>query len=246
MSKTTTVSNGQFLFGKYIVIIACVAVSVAMGRLIWWSFLQTWDWFRYMDAVPEVAYVSLCFAVIFQFGQNICTFFFGKYRARTNEMQRRLDGYKNIPDPSLGDAYIRYMSIKDERNFAKAGMLFWGFGFVVTAFVDAWTNVAQMNAAQGVNLVSQDKRILNYVFGTTLVFFEEGLGVVMSALGHTINDALEIQGYSRLAWLDLFSQGATDILSGGMGRPAEAGSLGSTGTSSNRLIGRSSYRRQVP
>jgi len=69
-------------------------------------------------------------------------------------------------------------------------------------------------------------------------------------LGHNLNDVGEVHGNQRLTWLDLFSNGAIDVLSGGPGGSAENGggiacSAVLVGASSNRVIGNSPYQRRA-
>lgn len=211
MPSNSSVTGSQFVWGKYLLLICLVGLCVSFGYITWWSFLQTRDWFAFLDFDGN-DYVSLALTVIFQYGQGPVLFL------RTLFILQRMNLETQLKRRTKGT--VEYAIV--EHNLTVAAWSVHGLSllFMVFASVDAWTNVQQMNtlldakAAQGI-LVGKDKYFFISIIGVVAVFVEEGLGVCFSLASHTFNDIREIHGRKRLTWLDVFSDHARSLMSGG-------------------------------
>lgn len=212
-------TGSQFVWMKYLLFIGLVLVCASFAYLTVWSFWQTKDWFTWLDYTGS-EYVSLGMALVFQYGQGPVLFLRGLFMYRRIELKAAL-GRKQ-------KGSVEYESIKHELNVANWSV--WGltFFFVVFGAVDAWTNRAQMYEGldakrAGGQTIGNDKYFFASVIGILAVFVEEGLGIAFSLASHTFNDIIEIHGYRRVGWLDVFADNARSLLSGGGGQKGGGG-----------------------
>lgn len=206
-------TGSQFVWAKYILLIGLAGGCVALAYIVWWSFLQTRDWFVFLD-FNDTGYMSLSLAVIFQYMQGPVLFLRGLFVVRRMELEtslrRRVKGT------------IEFAVVEHELKIAKWTV--WGLLglFILFGSVDAWTNKEQMwaglDAKKAIGIVvTQDKYFFTALFGMVVVFFEEALGVAFSLASHTFNDIMEIHGRKRIGWLDIFADNARSLLAGGGG-----------------------------
>lgn len=222
---STNNTGNQWVWVRYSLLICLVLVIGGLARLTWWSFLETRDWFAFLDEGAE--YVSLSLAVIFQYGQGPVLFLRGLLAVRLIF----LDGQKR----RAGGDRERMAVIENEIKTTTYAI--WGLSatFVLFATIDAWTNTQEMwgtlarRETQGFD-VGTDKYVLTAGVGIIAVFFEEIIGVVFSFATHTLNDIREIHGLKRIKWLDVFGDQARNWLTGDQARGKGGGSGGSGGS----------------
>lgn len=215
MPSNSDITGSQFVWTKYILLIGLALVCLGFGYITWWSFWQTRDWFAFLDFDGN-DYVSLSLSVIFQYGQGPVLFL------RSLFIFQRLSLESILKRRTSNTA--EYLIVKHNLEVAKWSVFGLGLLFMVFASVDAWTNVQQMHSALDAKaalgaLVGKDKYFFTSIIGVVAVFVEEGLGVCFSLFSHTFNDIRQIHGYKRIGWLDVFSDHARSLISGGGTQP---------------------------
>ena len=218
-------SDSQFVWGKFLLLFGGIVASVAFVYLTWWSFGETWDWFKFLDFDGN-GFVSLSLALVFQYGQGPVLYLRMKFLQRQRELAAQVGRYGS-PLKETDPRYLKYSELLHEANSAWWAALGFAVVFTVFAVIDAWTNMQQMwsvlDARQAAGqFVGSDKYIFTGAVGIVLVFVEELLGLAVSMSGNLLNDIRMIYGYKRLTWLDMFGRLAEEQLSG---RWTEQGAL---------------------
>lgn len=199
-------NDNQWVWVKYSVLICLILAMAGLARLTWWSFLQTRDWFSFLDYTGK--YVGLSMAVIFQYGQSPVLFLRGLLVLRKMVLENQIQRAQRDE--------MRLKILEQDVKNIFMGIVATSIVFAAFAGVDAWTNVKQMMVNvkdlqfQGM-VITQDKYILIWVIGVIAVFFEELLGACLSMACHIFNDIRVIHGKKRVTWMDIFADQARNI-----------------------------------
>ena len=186
--------NGREVSAKIVLVLILVGLLVAIARVSYWSFEQTWEFAKIFDDPKNMsAWTSLAFGAIIQYGQNPALWwFFAQKKIR--------DGYKR--QISSGD---KSLFTKQKYENATYSMFTAALIFFILSIIDAMTNIGQFgNDHPTLYLVSPLMYWTGVIFCIVIVLVEEAFSFVLNVLFHVINDIREAYGLSRWERLDAF------------------------------------------